>query len=98
MSKDHERTDTLCPDCGDTYCKTCDGSCPAICMKHKSHDAEYTDLLEASREALHGVLFYVDEMAERVLGQPKEMLPDKRLATARSTIKQLDERLGVKAT
>ena len=52
-----------------------------------------TALLEACREALHGALFYVDEMAERVLGQPKEMLPDKRLATARSTIKQLEKRL-----
>jgi len=53
-----------------------------------------TALLEACRGALQGVLFYVDEMAERVLGQPKELLPDKRLATARAAIKQLDKRRG----
>ena len=66
-------------------------TCP-VCERDERIDDD-TELLEACREALHGVLFYVDEMAQRVLGQPKEMLPDKRLAAARSSIKQLDKRL-----
>jgi hypothetical protein len=32
--------------------------------------------------ALEGLFAYIEEMAERTAGQPKEMLPDKRLGTA----------------
>ena len=52
MSKAHDRTDTLCPDCGETYCSICNSACPAVCMEHKGHTDADTALLEACREAL----------------------------------------------
>ena len=52
MTKDHDRTDTLCPDCGDTYCSKCDSACPAVCMEHKGHADADIALLEACRTEL----------------------------------------------
>ena len=43
-------------------------------------------LAERRGEVLEGLLAYVTEMAARTVGQPKEMLPDKRIGVARAAL------------
>ncbi|KKL15462.1 hypothetical protein LCGC14_2505320, partial [marine sediment metagenome] len=51
----------------------------------------YKALAERRGKALGGLLAYVTEMARRTRWQPKEMLPDGRIGTARATINMKPE-------